>query len=89
MDIDGERLPGEAREAVRAHLAGESPDMRGGRKAGVFVTINDSGGLRGCIGYPKAILPLHEAVCRAAIAAATEDSRFMPLRPEELGRGTL
>ena len=84
MDIDGERLPGEAREAVRAHLAGESPDMRGGRKAGVFVTINDSGGLRGCIGYPKAILPLHEAVCRAAIAAATEDSRFMPLRPEEL-----
>lgn len=86
MDVDGERLPAEAREAVRAHLAGENPDMlAGGRKAGVFVTINDPGGLRGCIGYPKAIMPLHEAVCRAAVAAATEDIRFMPLRLEELG----
>lgn len=85
MDVDGERLPAEAREAVRAHLAGESPGVpAGGRKAGVFVTINDPVGLRGCIGYPKAIMPLHEAVRRAAVAAATEDTRFMPLHPEEL-----
>ena len=82
MDVE---LPAEAREAVRAHLAGESPRMRaGGRKSGVFVTINDPEGLRGCIGYPKAVMPLHEAVRRAAIAAATEDTRFLPLRPEEL-----
>ncbi|MEM0092913.1 MAG: TIGR00296 family protein [Thermofilum sp.] len=40
--------------------------------------------LRGCIGYPEPLLPLAEAVIRAAIAAATEDPRFPPLTPREL-----
>ena len=85
MDIDGGGLPAEAREAVRAHLAGEHPDKPpAGHKAGVFVTINDSEGLRGCIGYPEATFPLYEALRRAAVAAATEDPRFPPLHPEDL-----
>lgn len=86
MDIDGERLPAEAREAVRAHLAGEgrAGPAGGGSKSGVFVTITDSGGLRGCIGYAEPVMPLHEALRLAAVAAATEDPRFDPLRPEDL-----
>lgn len=40
--------------------------------------------LRGCIGYVKATEPLVDSVIRAAIAAATEDPRFPPVRPYEL-----
>jgi len=40
--------------------------------------------LRGCIGYVKPVEPLALNVIHAAIAAATEDPRFLPLEPEEL-----
>lgn len=40
--------------------------------------------LRGCIGYVKAMEPLVDSVIHAAIAAATEDPRFPPVRPHEL-----
>ena len=53
-------------------------------KLGVFVTINDSSGLRGCIGYPMPNRDLYSALSDAAVAAATRDERFSPLVPEEL-----
>ncbi|MCL5949426.1 MAG: TIGR00296 family protein [Candidatus Bathyarchaeota archaeon] len=57
---------------------------------GVFVTINSvrhgEKELRGCIGYPYPTSPLVEAVIDSAINAATEDPRFEPLSPEELGK---
>ncbi|HTW55258.1 MAG TPA: TIGR00296 family protein [Thermoplasmata archaeon] len=55
---------------------------------GVFVTIlrHPSGALRGCIGYPLPVLPLGDAVERAAVAAAIDDPRFRPVRAEELDR---
>lgn len=55
-------------------------------RKGVFVTIETfpEKELRGCIGFPRAIYPLGEAVQRAAISAAYEDSRFEPLKKEEL-----
>ncbi len=53
-------------------------------RRGVFVTLRKKGELRGCIGYPEPILPLGEAVIRAAIAAAVEDPRFPPVTPNEL-----
>lgn len=40
--------------------------------------------LRGCIGYVKPVESLALNVIHAAIAAATEDPRFMPLELEEL-----
>lgn len=40
--------------------------------------------LRGCIGYVKATEPLVDSVIHAAIAAATEDPRFPPVRHHEL-----
>lgn len=53
-------------------------------KKGVFVTLRKHGMLRGCIGYPEAILPLGEALIRAAISAATQDPRFPPVSIDEL-----
>jgi len=60
------------------------------RKGMAFVTIetvvNGHRELRGCIGFLKPLYPLAETVINAAIAAATEDPRFPPLTPSELGR---
>lgn len=54
-------------------------------RAGAFVSIKKHGQLRGCIGT---FLPtksnLAEEIIRNAIAAATEDPRFPPVREEEL-----
>jgi len=54
------------------------------KNSGVFVTLEEAGALRGCIGYTQAIMPLYEAVTQAAIAAATKDRRFKPISKEEL-----
>ncbi len=53
-------------------------------KSGVFVTLNNPQGLRGCIGYPLPDKKLFNALEDAAIAAATEDPRFPPVKFEEL-----
>ncbi len=53
-------------------------------KSGVFVTLNNSLGLRGCIGYPLPDRQLFTALEDASIAAATEDPRFPPVKKEEL-----
>lgn len=53
-------------------------------KSGVFVTLNNSLGLRGCIGYPLPDRQLFVALEDASIAAATEDPRFPPVKKEEL-----
>lgn len=49
-----------------------------------FVTLTRSGKLRGCIGAIEAYQPLVQDVCEHAVAAATEDYRFEPVRAEEL-----
>lgn len=55
------------------------------KKAGVFITIEKEGKLRGCIGT---YLPTEENIAkeaiRNAIVAATEDYRFGPVRKQEL-----
>jgi AmmeMemoRadiSam system protein B/AmmeMemoRadiSam system protein A len=51
---------------------------------GVFVTLMKSGQLRGCIGSTGPIYPLYQAVISSGIHAASRDSRFTPVRPEEL-----
>jgi hypothetical protein len=55
-------------------------------KHGIFVTIEHypTKELRGCIGFPKAIAPIKESVVDAAIAAAFEDPRFVPVSKREL-----
>ena len=53
-------------------------------KSGIFVTLNNPLGLRGCIGYPLPDKKLFNALEDASIAAATEDPRFSPVNAEEL-----
>jgi AmmeMemoRadiSam system protein A len=50
---------------------------------GAFVTLRRGSRLRGCIGQLPACEPLIEVVARCAKAAALEDPRFSPMRPEE------
>lgn len=52
-------------------------------KNGAFVTIKHKGQLRGCIGYIKAMLPLHETISEMALQAAFHDPRFSPLGKDE------
>lgn len=56
-----------------------------GKKAGVFVCVKKHGELRGCIGT---IMPTKDSVAREtidnAISAATCDTRFLPVTPDEL-----
>ena len=49
-----------------------------------FVTLTQSGELRGCIGSLQAHRPLLDDVKSNAVAAALHDPRFAPLRAEEL-----
>lgn len=53
-------------------------------RSGVFVTLNNELGLRGCIGYPLPDKLLFNALEDAAISAAIEDPRFSPVKYEEL-----
>ncbi len=49
-----------------------------------FVTLTKHGDLRGCIGILEADTPLAQDVREHAVAAALDDYRFPPVRPEEL-----
>ena len=80
-----------ARQAVELAAAGKPgpalrledlPEMLHAPHA-TFVTLTSNGDLRGCIGALQASLPLAEDVVEHARAAATEDFRFHPVRPEE------
>jgi len=79
-----------AREAMRVHLESGKlldPSTSGPEEewaGGVFVTLRQGRGLRGCIGWIRADAPLHRAVVRCAVASATADPRFEPVGPEEL-----
>lgn len=50
---------------------------------GVFTTLYLLGHLRGCVGYPSALLPLYQTVIETARAAAFDDPRFIPIRLSE------
>ena len=52
---------------------------------GAFTTLYVRDKLRGCVGYPAAVLPLYRTVFETARAAAFEDPRFIPLLPGEAG----
>jgi AmmeMemoRadiSam system protein A len=79
-----------ARTAIGTYLesgetiSAETDDRTLLEKRGAFVTLKVGGDLRGCIGYPQPLKSLAETVVEMAVAAATEDFRFSPLRLEEL-----
>tara|TARA_B110000014_G_scaffold16142_1_gene10656 strand:+ start:2899 stop:3507 length:609 start_codon:yes stop_codon:yes gene_type:complete len=89
-DEDGKILVKMARTIVTEYLTNNSKIVnkdfkeKFGFKAGVFVSINDKSGLRGCIGFPLAVKKLSDALTDAAISASTEDPRFPSITQNEL-----
>jgi len=83
-------LLGVARAALRQYLGlGAPPEIPEAgalaRPRGAFVTLRVGGELRGCIGTFASKDGLARTVAEMAVAAATRDPRFPPLRAEELG----
>ncbi len=63
----------------------DTPSELTENRAGVFVTLHKYGNLRGCIGtFIPTQRNIAEEIIRNAIAAATEDPRFPPVRESEL-----
>ena len=90
-DIDGQNLVKSARKIVTEFLKDgirlslpKDFQEKFSFKSGVFVTLNNPLGLRGCIGYPLPDKKLFNALEDASIAAATEDPRFSSVKFEEL-----
>ncbi len=81
-------LKGVARDAIEDilfHRRKETPGITESlkKKMGAFVTLKRRDDLRGCIGYIKGVLPLHETVREMAVQAAFHDPRFEPLKKDE------
>lgn len=80
-----------ARAAIESSVLGrpipqieaESPGLS--QCSGAFVSIHMNGRLRGCIGSFASPNPLYKTVFEMAVAAATQDPRFQPLKEDELG----
>ena len=90
-DSDGVFLVKTARMAITEFLSnGKRIKLESEREekfsfnSGVFVTLNNPDGLRGCIGFPMPDKKLSHGIIDAAIAAATEDPRFSPVKINEL-----
>jgi uncharacterized protein (TIGR00296 family) len=90
---DGQAAVAMAREALESQVKRRPPPARRdsdlfSETRGAFVTLNltDPSGerLRGCIGFPYPTKKLGDAIREAAKAAASEDPRFPPVRPDEL-----
>ena len=90
-DTDGESLVKTARAIASEYLKNNNRlkldknfESNYSFNSGVFVTLNNPDGLRGCIGFPLPEKKLFNALKDASIAAATEDPRFSPVRADEL-----
>jgi len=90
-DSDGVDLVKTARKAVTEFLSnGDRMKLESDLEekfsfnSGVFVTLNNPDGLRGCIGFPMPEKKLSHAIVEGAIAAATEDPRFPSVKTNEL-----
>lgn len=87
----GEQLLEIARQAINAQLMGRQPPVKTVASAalnqtvGCFVTIEMAGRLRGCIGNFTSQQPLYHEVAQMAVAAASEDPRFLAMTSDDIG----
>ncbi len=77
-----------AHEAIDAALRGQEIDTTASsehlaEKRGAFTTLHLHGQLRGCVGYVFAVRPLVRTIAETAVAAAFNDTRFMPVSEAE------
>jgi len=86
----GARLVKLARNAIKAKFSliklkvDKSSKQEFSHALGCFVTLHKDGQLRGCIGFPEPVMPLHQAIENAAQHAAFNDPRFPALEKSEL-----
>lgn len=94
-DKDGKSLVKLARRVVSDHVRLGHVDTEDKElmtkfnfNSGIFVTLNDPTGLRGCIGFPLPDKKLYNALIEAAVASATKDPRFPSVSSDELDKIT-
>jgi len=79
-----------ARNSIREALLGEKPEPPEidsdifHKKRGAFVTLHNHGQLRGCVGFIIEAKPLIDTIKEMAQAAALRDSRFEPVKADEI-----
>ena len=79
-----------ARQAITQQIMNDSynPEPREEKAlnshSGCFVTIKQNGQLRGCIGNFQSQQPLFKEVATMAVAAASQDPRFPPMKRKDL-----
>ncbi len=96
-DKDKKTLLNIARKTLETEIvSGHYPKLNTGLlsnnikiKSGAFVTLNENGQLRGCIGRFVTDKPLYKTVENMTVAAATQDYRFPPVTSSELNRITI
>lgn len=81
-----------ARNSIKTYLStGRKPEVQENdpllqERMGAFVTLNEDGQLRGCIGNLTVGTPLYLTVRDMAVEAAVGDPRFAAVRAQELGK---
>lgn len=84
-----------ARRAIETHIRTGTTvvepreEMALNSRSGCFVTIKQKGRLRGCIGNFQSENPLFREIAEMAVASATKDPRFYPMKEEDLKNFTL
>lgn len=84
-----------ARKSIETHIQSGQvyieprEEMTLNTRNGCFVTIKQGGQLRGCIGNFQSELPIFREVAEMAVASASKDPRFYPMKEEDLQDFTL
>ncbi len=82
-----------ARHCVESYFSAKPINMpeadEFSEKRGIFVTLNELGKLRGCIGFPEPVYALNRAIIESSRAAAFKDPRFPPVTHDELEEITI
>ena len=87
---EGKKLVKIARKIMETHFSGLDIEMPRLKllddERGIFVTLKKypNHELRGCIGYIEGIMPLRKAIREIALSAAFHDTRFSPVRKDEV-----
>ena len=84
LEIARDSIEGYLKTGKLLNFSESDPELA--KNSGAFVTLNEHGQLRGCIGYVQAMKPLYQAVAEVAVEAAVNDPRFKPIGLEELNK---
>ncbi len=82
LEIARESITSYVKDGKRKEFTEKDPVLN--QPMGAFVTLHESGQLRGCIGNMVGQRPLYQTVADMAIEAATGDPRFRRLSPGDI-----